>query len=191
MQNTGRQSHQAFQAKNALGYQLARGLGYFSIALGALELIAPGGLNWALGMRPHNGLVRGFGLREIGAGTGILTQADPTPWVWARVAGDVLDLAALIAGASGRNRRRGNAVTALLMVVGVTALDVMCARELGTLKQRSRRTHDYSNRSGFRSSPDQMRGQARTNGLEHQTQPGGFASHAAAASAPPSRPGAM
>jgi hypothetical protein len=189
MQTKAGGNRSSFQAKNALGYQLARGLGYFSIALGALEMVAPGGVNRALGMRPHNRLVRGFGLREIGAGAGILTQPDPTPYVWARVAGDAMDMLALLAAAGDRNRRRGSAVAALLAVVGVTALDVFCARELSAVKQRSQRVRDYSNRSGFRRPAAEMRGSAVKERQEHQTQAGGFASHAAAASAP--RPGAM
>ncbi len=49
---------------NTVSYKVARGLGWFSIGLGLAELIAPGALNRSLGMREHNALVRGFGLRR-------------------------------------------------------------------------------------------------------------------------------
>ena len=47
-------------------------------------------------------------------------------------------------------------------VAGVTALDFTMARAMSERDQRrSRSWVDYSDRSGFTSSPEQMRGQAR------------------------------
>jgi hypothetical protein len=135
---------------NTPAYKLARGLGWFSIALGAAELLAPGALNRSLGMREHNTLVRGFGLRELAAGLGILTMRDPTPWVWSRVVGDVLDITALLSGLGRDNPRRGSAVAALFSVALVTAADVICARSLSSrLAYREAPRRDYSRRSGF------------------------------------------
>jgi hypothetical protein len=148
---------------NTLSYKLARGLGWFSVGLGAAELLAPGALNRSLGMREYNTLVRGFGLREIGAGIGILTQRNPTPWVWARVAGDALDLTALLLALGPGNPRRGSATAAFLAVAGVTLADIFCARSLEDQQEwRRLPRRDYSDRSGFKSSPDQMRGVAGT-----------------------------
>jgi hypothetical protein len=151
---------------NTMSYKVARCLGWFSIGLGAAELLAPGALNRSLGMREHNTLVRGFGLREIGAGLGILTLKNPTPWVWARVAGDALDIASLLVSLGPSNPRRGSATTAFLSVVGVTVIDILTARSLEQqIEYRRQPRRDYSDRSGFKSSPDQMRGAARrTNG---------------------------
>src|SRR5947209_4230603 len=106
---------------------LARFFGWFSIGLGAVELVAPGALVRFVGTA-RTGLVRGFGLREIAAGIGILTSERMTPWVWGRVAGDALDLAAL-AVAVARGRRR-NALIATGAVAGVTALDLLVVRRL-------------------------------------------------------------
>jgi len=51
---------------------LARRLGWFSLALGAAEMLAPRRLNRVLGVRPNRDwLVRGFGARESAAGIGI------------------------------------------------------------------------------------------------------------------------
>src|SRR3954471_14602345 len=101
-------------------HSVARALGWFSIGLGAVELLMPGALGRFLGSE-RTGLLRGFGLREIAAGAGILAADRVAPWIWARVAGDALDLAALgLAIARGRRR---NALLATGAVAGVTALD--------------------------------------------------------------------
>lgn len=105
--------------------QLTRGLGWFSLALGVTELLAPSTLNRALGARPHDGLVRSYGLREVIAGLGLLSNRNPSAWAWARVAGDAVDLASLLSALSRRNRDR--IVPALLAVGAVTALDFALA----------------------------------------------------------------
>src|SRR5581483_3919122 len=73
--------------------RLARALGWFSIGLGVAELVAPGVIGKISGLRNGRNMTRLFGLREIGAGLGILTQPNPGPWLWFRVAGDVMDMA--------------------------------------------------------------------------------------------------
>lgn len=108
---------------------MARGLGWFSIALGITELIAPHAITRTLGLRGREDLVRTYGLREIGTGIGILASEDPTPWIWGRVGGDALDLATVAGGLE--SSKRGNALLALLALGGVTAMDVACGRQLG------------------------------------------------------------
>jgi hypothetical protein len=108
------------------GRTLARGLGWASLALGAAELVLPGRISGLLGVRRHDALIRGFGLREIAAGLGLLATARATPWLWARVAGDALDLAAL-AAARRQTRRPSSVDAALAGVAAVTALDVAAA----------------------------------------------------------------
>jgi hypothetical protein len=106
---------------------LARALGWFSIGLGAAEILAPGMLNRFLGSE-RKGLLRTFGAREIAAGVGILASDRVAPWIWSRVVGDVLDLAALgVAIARGRRR---NALIATGAVAGVTALDLLVGQRL-------------------------------------------------------------
>ena len=108
--------------------ELARGLGWFSIALGTMELLAPRAITRFLGMRGHEGLVRAYGLREIGVGIGVLQAKDPGPWVWGRVGGDALDLLTVAPGLAGR--RPGRALFALATLAAVTAVDVLCAAAL-------------------------------------------------------------
>ncbi len=118
-------------AAPATPLQLARALGWFSIGLGATELLAPRMLTRMLGLRGHENLVRSYGLREIGTGVGILRSKDPTSWIWGRVGGDMLDIATVALGLRGP--RRANATLALVSLAGVTAVDVVCG---GTLAKR-------------------------------------------------------
>lgn len=142
--------------------RLARGLGWFSIALGAAELAAPGYLGRALGMEDRTGLLRAYGLREIAAGIGILAAADPKPWIWGRVAGDALDIATLSTRLDRDNPQRASAGAALGAVAAVTALDLYCARRLAASSgPPPSPMRDYSDRSGFPDRPERMRGLAR------------------------------
>lgn len=113
------------------GETLADAIGWFSIALGAAEIAAPGRLARWLGMEGSENLLRLYGLREIGKGVAILSNRRPAGWMWARVAGDFLDLATLAAGLTPDNPKRGNVATAMAAVAGVTVLDLVCARRLG------------------------------------------------------------
>jgi len=73
---------------------IARGLGWFSLALGALEIAAPGVFERAVGARGRSRLLLpAIGVREIISGIGILRARRPLPlWLWTRVAGDLTDL---------------------------------------------------------------------------------------------------
>src|SRR4051812_49599484 len=66
--------------------RVARGLGWFSLALGAAELIAPGRLGKALGLEGKETLLRAYGGRGVGAGVwgGPPTPAPPPPAPGAR-----------------------------------------------------------------------------------------------------------
>lgn len=114
------------------GETLARGLGWFSIGLGLAELVAPEQIARWLGMEDKTELVRLYGVREIGTGVGILANRRPVTWIWARIAGDFLDLATLAARLTPDNEgKRDHVMTAMAAVAGVTVLDVICARQLG------------------------------------------------------------
>lgn len=145
---------------------LARGLGWFSIALGVAELIAPGAVSRGAGMNEHAGLVRLYGLRELACGLGILASSDPSPFLWARVAGDVADLATLAAAHDDTHERsRERSARAAVNLAAVTALDVYVASRCSdrrALRDRYGRLsgYDYEDRTGFPQAPDQMRGAA-------------------------------
>jgi hypothetical protein len=142
--------------------QLAEGLGWFSIGLGVLELVAARHLARAIGMEEQAELFRLYGARELATGVGILTQEDPTPWMWGRVGGDALDLATLAPGLDGGNPHRGKVGLAMAAVAGVTALDIICATALA--RERLRPVppeRDYGDRVGMPRPAAQMRGAAR------------------------------
>ena len=107
-ERTGRRGH-----PDSTTDALARGLGVFSIALGLIEVVAPRALARFLGMEGSEALIRGYGLREIATGVGILASNDPTPWIWGRVAGDGLDIATLMTGYEGDNPKKDNVTLAL------------------------------------------------------------------------------
>lgn len=112
--------------------KVARGLGWFSLALGATEVLAGEGLGRSLGMERQGWLLRLFGLREIATGVAILASEQPRSAMWGRVAGDALDLAALGSGLTEDNPKKENLVAAIVAVGGITALDYWCARRLGS-----------------------------------------------------------
>lgn len=124
--------------------RVAHALGWFSIGLGAAEVMAGRQLGRALGMDDQGDLLRIFGVREIATGVGILAQQRPITGVWARVAGDAMDLTALGAACTPDNPQRSNVVAALGAVAGITAVDLWCAWNLCTrtyLKTRRREEH--------------------------------------------------
>ncbi|MBT3069993.1 cyclase dehydrase [Rhodomicrobium sp. Az07] len=143
---------------------LARRLGWFSVALGALQLAAPHRFARALDFRGGEPVIAAFGVREIATGVGLLAARDPAPFVWGRVAGDALDLVALANGFFD-SRRRGVVLLALGSVAAVTAVDLICAQTLSAdNKRRDDTPPDYADRTGLPKAVDQMRGVAAMNG---------------------------
>ena len=111
--------------------RVALGLGYFSLALGALEVAAPGRLARWLGVdnKAAKNTIFAFGLREIAAGTMLLRGPAVSTNVWNRVIGDVMDAGSL-ALAMGSSNRKGRVGGALAFVGGAMAADYITARAL-------------------------------------------------------------
>jgi uncharacterized membrane protein len=110
--------------------RLTRGLGWFSIGIGVVGVIAPRAFARFLGTRNHGVLFRIMGIREIASGVGILTKRRPAGWLWARVGGDIIDLIGLRKALQSKSAKPVNIAIATAAVTGVTALDLRCAREL-------------------------------------------------------------
>ena len=111
----------------------ARALGYFSIGLGVLEMTAPGVVTRAMGVRGgtlRHWILRGFGAREITAGIGILGQRRAGQWLWARVAGDVLDVTFATSALLSSRNHRGRVLATLVALGGIAALDLQTAEQL-------------------------------------------------------------
>src|SRR5689334_16875851 len=108
-----------------------RALGLASLGVALTELAAPRKVEQWLGIRngQHTGILRVLGVREALHGFDILSHRDPTPGVWARVAGDVLDTALLgLAARKTRNLKGFATVAAIVMAIGV--LDMVFAKRL-------------------------------------------------------------
>lgn len=113
--------------------RLADALGWFSVGLGLAQLVAPDRMAQLVGA--HDGprsrtLMRTLGVRELASGVGILSSSSPGPWLWARVAGDMMDLALLGNVAAREEARRTRTLAATAAVLGVAALDAFAGQRL-------------------------------------------------------------
>lgn len=120
-------SHQAAKLNRKVNRArtLANALGWFSIGLGLSQLLAPRAIAQAAGVAGSPVLLRTLGMREIASGVGILSQSKPTGWLWARVAGDAIDLGLLGIAAAFPNTRRSRIAIAAGAVAGVAVLDML------------------------------------------------------------------
>nr|WP_314445633.1 hypothetical protein [uncultured Sphingomonas sp.] len=112
--------------------QTGLGLGLFSLALGAAELLAPKRIAEGLGLDPDGSatsVIRAFGLREVAAGAMLVRGPAVSFNAWNRVLGDTMDTAALLLAL--RSTRKPGAVLGALAFVGAcTALDRWTAGRL-------------------------------------------------------------
>ena len=158
LSQSGRRDDRRPQDMTPRADALARGLGWFSIAIGVAEMIAPRAVSRIAGVHGHAGLTRLYGLRELACGIGILASRKPVPFMWARVAGDALDLGTL-AVAPNRSERRAGATA--MNLACVAALDLYAAKQLSMNGDTApQATRDYANRTGFPGTAAQMRGAA-------------------------------
>jgi uncharacterized membrane protein len=146
MQTTERARYTRNEDSHEDGSRLARGLGWFSIGLGLAEVAAPRAVARRIGIREDdstNSVMRAMGSREIANGVAILAQPDRARWLWSRVGGDVVDLSALGTAFSQEDADRRRLTAATMAVLGVTALDVLCAGKMsvrGGPERASRRS---------------------------------------------------
>jgi uncharacterized membrane protein len=117
-------------ASNRRTEAIARGLGWFSVALGVTQIVAPRRLSRLIGIDDRPLLMRMLGIRETLAGVTILAQRRPVSGLWSRVAGDGMDLALLGAGLASRNSEKAKLLGATAAVAGVTALDAWAGIQL-------------------------------------------------------------
>lgn len=119
----------------------ARDLGWASIGIGLTELLATKGVKKMMGIDhvdgQASGVLRTMGVREILHGVDILSHEDPTPGVWARVAGDALDNVLLgVAAMKTKSPGRFALVAGAVLVIGIA--DIVVASKL-SMKSKERR----------------------------------------------------
>jgi uncharacterized membrane protein len=115
--------------------RLAAGLGWFSIGLGLAEMAAPGKVARVVGVHADldaTKMLRAYGARKVANGIAILASGgDDSRWLWARAAGDVLDLVTLGRALTRADSQPGKVAFGLASVGGVLVADVIAARKLG------------------------------------------------------------
>ena len=120
---------EAAQSLSNNAVPVSRGLGWFSIVLGAGALLAPQKLSALMGVN-GKGWVRAVGAREVASGVGLLAKPTHPASAWSRVAGDAMDIALLTAALKSPQSMRKRTAGALAFVVGVTALDLLWSLNL-------------------------------------------------------------
>ena len=120
---------------------LARLLGWSGIVLGIAEVVAPRRTAMLMGApRRWTGALPVLGAREIASGVGLLSSGRPTGWLWARVLGDVIDLAVLRRSlrTTRRSARRSRLLGSIGAVLAVAALDMLTAWVFTQRRRRAR-----------------------------------------------------
>lgn len=112
----------------------AQGLGWFSLAIGVAKLLSPDGLADQIGAaktKRRRRAMLAVGAREVLCGLGLLSRRRPAIWLWARVAGDLLDLVLLRDALRSRKANRPKLLSSMATVAGILLLDATTAAQLG------------------------------------------------------------
>ena len=123
----------------AVDRQAAQCLGWASIAVGLTEILAPKRLEKTMGVGNGQvtGILRVLGVREIMHGIDILAHKDPTPGVWSRVFGDLLD-GVLLGAAATRTKKPGGLAAIVAAVAPLVLADTIFAPRLSKDKAQGR-----------------------------------------------------
>jgi len=110
----------------------ARALGVVSLVIGLSEILFPRKLQQTMGINngQNTGVMRVLGVREICHGVDILSHRDPTPGLWSRVAGDMLD-GVLLGVAGAKSKRLGGFASIAAAVLPVVVADMVFASITG------------------------------------------------------------
>jgi hypothetical protein len=120
--------------------RLAKALGWFSVGLGVPQLLVPGHVNRLIGVDDTRGnrvIMRAVGLRELGGAAGILARPRPAGFLFARVAGDAMDLLLLGAALRGKGSARRRVAAAAVAVAGAAVLDVVASASVRDGQRRA------------------------------------------------------
>ncbi len=131
--------------------RIAKALGWFGVGLGLAQLASPRGVTRLIGVRDseeNRRTMQLFGIRELTSGLGILGKKRPVTWVWARLAGDALDLALLGKSLGSRDSNKNRVAAATAAVVGVTLLDYLTGQHLSRESNGNPAAERTSHRQG-------------------------------------------
>ncbi len=117
----------------AQGRTLAGRLGWGSLGLGAVQLVAPARILRLIGVRDSprtRRIMRMVGVQEVTAGLGLVARPPRASGVGIRIAGDCLHLGLLAAAARHPDHRPARVTGAIAVVAGITLLDLWAALRL-------------------------------------------------------------
>jgi hypothetical protein len=124
------------RAKPAVFPQLSFMIGQTAVGLGIWGTLFPNSVKRTLGIDASKGTVATlFGGREMWSGVSLMSDPTRSEVLWARVAGDIFDIAVLSSLSKSDNPKSGNAKAALGLVLAVTALDLVTAVRMSTVKR--------------------------------------------------------
>jgi len=118
--------------------QLASGLGWFSLGLGATQMVAPGLVNRMIGVRDDaqsRFWQRFVAVQELSAAGGILGRLSPENWLRGRTAADVVHIGMVTRARSTRGERPGRLTATLLSLAGVSVLDAYASSQFPTTQE--------------------------------------------------------
>jgi uncharacterized membrane protein len=121
--------------RRATSERRAQALGYFSLALGVAQVAAPAKLSELVGIKDSptvRTVLRALGVREVATGIAILRRPSEAGPLWARVAGDLVDLALI---GSAFNQRGSSAPRLALAAASVAALALVDAQSAARLSR--------------------------------------------------------
>lgn len=121
------------RARPAVTPTVVGAVGLAALGLGLTQLVAPRRIARVVGLPERSApLIRACGLRELTTGFGLVSDPTNARWLWARAAGDVLDVIGLGAVAGPHNPRAGRARAALGLVVLAGLADALLAARMQT-----------------------------------------------------------
>jgi hypothetical protein len=125
------------RARPAVSSTISGFVGLNAIALGFMGTFFPRRVADFVGVDASRGaVVTLFGLRELATGYALVSDPTRTPVLWTRLLFDAFDIAVLKAAADDPfNAKRKNAEGALCAVAAITALDLIAAARLSTVKR--------------------------------------------------------
>jgi hypothetical protein len=124
------------RAAPAISPNLSMMIGMTAIGLGVVGVFFPKAVKRGLGITAPTPVVQSlFGLREMWSGYSLAGDPTRTDVLWARVGGDIFDIAVLNGLNNPTNPKRGNAKAALGFVIATTALDVITAVRMSTVQR--------------------------------------------------------
>lgn len=139
--------------------RLLKSLGWFSAGLGISEVLMPSAVARVAGVGDgikQRTVVSAAGARELVHAAGLLTPRTRPAWVWTRVAGDAMDLAALSRALHRQRRRgRGRTVATTAAIAGVTVVDVYTAAR-NARRLRGRQIMELTATTTIRKQPGEL-----------------------------------